>query len=281
LTAKVGFGIIGGDAKAGLVKRRFRKGRRYSLVGSVLILSFVSAGPFKGTVFEMLAEMGFFAKIVLVILLFLSVVSWAITFNKIWLFRKVNSETQKFLSVFRRRKSIAEAYLPCVSLRKTPLSKMFEAGYKELEELSQGERNPNPGSHLSLDSESRLETEKEKLDVVRMTLERIGSEEIAGLEKAIVFLATAGNISPFFGLLGTVWGIVDAFASIGVRGSASLAVVAPGIAEALIATIVGLAVAIPAVMAYNFFNNKLKIISTQVDNFTLEFLAAVKKEEIR
>jgi biopolymer transport protein TolQ len=250
------------------------------LFKSILILSFAPAGPFKGTVFEMVAEMGFFAKIVLVILLFLSVVSWAITFNKIWLFRKVNSETQKFLSIFRRRKSIAEVYRLCVSLRNTPLSKMLEAGYKELEELSKKERNPNPGSHLSLESESRLGTEKEKLDVIRMTLERIGSEEITRLEKAIVFLATTGNISPFFGLLGTVWGIVDAFASIGVRGSASLAVVAPGIAEALIATIVGLAVAIPAVMAYNFFNNKLKIISTQVDNFALEFLAAVEKEEI-
>lgn len=247
---------------------------------SVLILSFAPAGPFKGTVFEMVAEMGFFAKIVLIILLFLSVVSWAITFNKIWLFRKVDSETQKFLSVFRRRKSIAEVYRSCVSLRSTPLSRMLEAGYKELEELSKRERNPNPGSYLPLESESRLGTEKEKLDVIRMTLERIGSEEITRLEKAIVFLATTGNISPFFGLLGTVWGIVDAFASIGVRGSASLAVVAPGIAEALIATIVGLAVAIPAVMAYNFFNNKLKIISTQVDNFALEFLAAVEKEEI-
>jgi len=93
-------------------------------------------------------------------------------------------------------------------------------------------------------------------------------------------LATTGNISPFFGLLGTVWGIMDSFASIGVRGSASLAVVAPGIAEALIATVVGLAVAIPAVMAYNFFNNQLKVFSTQVDNFTLEFLSAVKKEEL-
>ena len=228
----------------------------------------------------MVAEMGLFAKIVLIILLFLSVVSWAITFNKIALFRKVNSETQKFLSIFRRRKSIAEVYRSCVSLRKTPLSKMLEAGYKELEELSERERNRHTDTHLSLGFESNLAIKKEKLDVIRMTLERTGSEEITRLEKAIVFLATTGNISPFFGLLGTVWGIMDAFAGIGVRGSASLAVVAPGIAEALIATIVGLAVAIPAVMAYNFFNNKLKIISTQVDNVALEFLSAVKKEEI-
>lgn len=258
------------------------------MFNSVLILSFAYGGPFKGTLLELVAEMGLFAKIVLIILLFLSVVSWAITFNKMGLFRKVNSETGKFLSIFRRRKSIAEVYRSCVSLRKTPLSKMLEAGYKELEELSKRERNPNTGSRLSpprvgspsWELDLKLAVEKERLDVIRMTLERIGSEEIARLEKAMVFLATTGNISPFFGLLGTVWGIMDAFAGIGVRGSASLAVVAPGIAEALIATIVGLAVAIPAVMAYNFFNNKLKIISTQVDNFALEFLAAVKKEEL-
>jgi biopolymer transport protein TolQ len=258
------------------------------LFNFVLILSFAYGGPFKGTLLELVAEMGLFAKIVLVILLFLSVVSWAITFNKIALFRKVNSETGKFLSIFRKRNNLAEVYRSCVSMRRTPLSKMLEAGYRELEELFKEEGNPNTGSRLSppgvgspsLAVDSKLAMEKEKLDVIRMTLERIGSEEIARLEKAIVFLATTGNISPFFGLLGTVWGIMDAFANIGVRGSATLAVVAPGIAEALIATIVGLAVAIPAVMAYNFFNNKLKIISTQVDNFALEFLAAVKKENI-
>lgn len=247
---------------------------------SILILSFTLGGPFKGTLFEMLAEMGLFAKIILFILLFLSVVSWAITFNKIGLFRKVNSETEKFLSIFRKRREIAGVYLACVSMRRTPLSKMLEAGYKELEELSKGERNPHTAVRSPLELDSNLVTEKEKLDVVRMTLERTGSEEIVRLEKALVFLATTGNISPFFGLLGTVWGIMHAFANIGVRGSATLAVVAPGIAEALIATIVGLAVAIPAVMAYNFFNNKLKIISSQVDNFALEFLAAVKKENI-
>jgi biopolymer transport protein TolQ len=245
-----------------------------------LILSLASGGPFEGTVLELVAQMGLFAKIVLVILLFLSVVSWAITFNKIGLFRKVNRETRRFLSVFRNRTNLAQAYLSCVSMRRTPLSKMLEAGYKELAELSKKGGNPHAGTSPSLEFDSKPVTLEERLDVVRMTLERTGSEEINRLEKAIVFLATTGNIAPFFGLLGTVWGIMDAFASIGVRGSATLAVVAPGIAEALIATIVGLAVAIPAVMAYNFFNNKLKVISTQVDNFALEFLSAVKKEKI-
>jgi len=156
---------------------------------------------------------------------------------------------------------------------------MLEAGFKELDEFRRGEKNPQGSKEISLMEELELGKGKDRLDVIRMTLERVGSEEINRLEKSIVFLATTGNVSPFFGLLGTVWGIMHSFASIGVRGSASLAVVAPGIAMALIATILGLAVAIPAVMAYNFFNNKLKVISTQVDNFALEFLSAVKKED--
>jgi biopolymer transport protein TolQ len=226
----------------------------------------------------MVRDMDVFAQIVLIILLFLSVISWAITFHKIAVFRRTNRETEKFLSLFRKRRSLSEVYLSCVSFRRTPLSQMLEAGFKELEDLRRSEKNPAGSKEISMVEDLELGTRKDRLDVISMTLERVGSEEINRLEKSIVFLATTGNVSPFFGLLGTVWGITHSFTSIGVRGSASLAVVAPGIAEALIATIVGLAVAIPAVMAYNFFNNKLKVISTQVDNFALEFLSAVKKE---
>ncbi len=244
------------------------------------LLSLAPAGPFEGTLFGMIRDMDLFAQIVVIILLFLSVVSWAITFHKIAVFRTVNSETDKLLSLFRKRRSLSEVYLSCVRFRRTPLSRMFEAGFKELDELRLGENNPQGSKEVSMVEDLELDTRKDRYDVIRMTLERVGSEEINRLEKSIVFLATTGNVSPFFGLLGTVWGIMHSFASIGVRGSASLAVVAPGIAMALIATIVGLAVAIPAVMAYNFFNNKLKVISTQVDNFALEFLSAVKKEDI-
>lgn len=248
---------------------------------SPAVLLFLSpAGPFEGTLWGMIKDMDLFAQIVLVILLFLSLVSWAITFQKIALFRRTNAETEKFLSLFRRRPSIPEVYISCIKYRHTPLSNMLEAGFKELDELRAKKRNPGGNPEVAAVEEIDSGIRKDKFDVIRMTLERTGQEEINRLEKSIVFLATTGNVSPFFGLLGTVWGIMHSFASIGVRGSASLAVVAPGIAEALIATIMGLAVAIPAVMAYNFFNNKLKLISTQVDNFALEFLAAAKKEEI-
>jgi biopolymer transport protein TolQ len=245
----------------------------------ITALSLSQTNAFEGTLSGMIRDMDIFAQIVLLVLLFLSVVSWAITFHKIVVFRRTRAETEKFLSLFRRRRSVSEFHLSGISFKRTPLSRMFEAGFREMEELGTQPNNPRRQREISLEEDAEL-AKKDRLDVIRMTLERVGSEEITRLEKSLVFLATTGNVSPFFGLLGTVWGIMHSFASIGVRGSASLAVVAPGIAEALIATIMGLAVAIPAVMAYNFFNNKLKVISTLVDNFGLEFLAAVKKEEL-
>jgi biopolymer transport protein TolQ len=235
-------------------------------------------GPtvFKANFWTMVKDAGVFAQIVLLILLFLSVGSWAIIFYKLFSFRKVDTETKRFLMVFRKRRKVADVFANCVSLRKTPLSWVLEAGFKEVVELSKREEEfekaENRQHHLPI-----LEN-KEKSEVVKMTLERVGAEELLKLEKRVVFLATTGNVSPFFGLLGTVWGVMDSFASIGVRGSASLAVVAPGIAEALIATIVGLGAAIPAVIAYNYFNNRLKNIAADIDNFSLELMAAFKKE---
>jgi biopolymer transport protein TolQ len=256
----------------------------------VNLLNFIGAflipepSPFEGTLFGMIKDMDFVAQVVLLVLLFLSLVSWAITFHKIALFRRTNSETERFISLFRKRPSIPEVYVACIKFRRTPLARMLEEGFRELDEVRSVEKNPFADIQTELTGKpaaaDQTGHDKDRWDVIRMTLERVGQEEINRLEKSVVFLATTGNVSPFFGLLGTVWGIMHSFASIGVRGSASLAVVAPGIAEALVATIMGLAVAIPAVMAYNFFNAKLKVIATQVDNFELEFLAAAKKEEL-
>ena len=235
-------------------------------------------GPtaFRANFWDMVKDSGLFAQIILLILFFFSIGSWAIIFYKLISFRKVDAETKRFLSVFRKRKKLTDVYANCVSMRRTPLSKVLEAGYKEIVEISKKEEefakiesSHNPVSFLG---------NQEKSEVVKMTLERVGAEEVLKLEKRVVFLATTGNVSPFFGLLGTVWGVMDSFASIGVKGSASLAVVAPGIAEALIATIVGLATAIPAVIAYNYFNHRLRNISADIDNFSLELLATFKKE---
>jgi len=228
---------------------------------------------FKGSIIRMILESGIFAKVILLILFFFSIISWGIIINKLRLFRKVETETKRFISIFRKSKTISEAYLACATLRRTPLSMMLESGFKETEMFSKKDSLDNPREKVWL-------TPEKKSEVVRMTLDRVGAEEINKLERNVVFLATTGNISPFLGLLGTVWGIMDSFASIGIRGSASLAVVAPGIAEALIATIFGLAVAIPGVIGYNYFNNRLKFVTSDIENFSLEFLSSAKKEGI-
>jgi len=226
------------------------------------------ANPFKFNILRMVLESGLFAQAVLLILVFFSIFSWAIIIHKSRVFGKVDSQTKKFLKTFRKRKRLSEVYLACLSYNRTPLSKMLEVGYKELEEVFKEE----------VPTEGRLNIDHERLEDIRATMDRVGTEELETLGRRVTFLATTGNTSPFLGLLGTVWGVMDSFASIGVRGSASLAVVAPGIAQALIATIFGLIVAIPAVIGYNHFGNKLKATAVQVDSFSSEFISAVKKE---
>jgi len=232
-----------------------------------LFISLV-ANPFKFNILRMVLESGLFAQAVLLILVFFSVFSWAIIIHKSRVFKRVDSHTREFLRTFRKRKRLSEVYLACLSYSRTPLSKMLEAGYKELEELFKEQ----------LSSDRAMDIYNQGLEDIKATMDRIGSEELEKLGGRVTFLATTGNTSPFLGLLGTVWGVMDSFASIGVRGSASLAVVAPGIAQALIATIFGLIVAIPAVIGYNHFGNKLKATGVQVDNFSSEFISAVKKE---
>jgi biopolymer transport protein TolQ len=231
--------------------------------------TFLVANPFKFNILRMVLESGLFAQIVLLILVLFSVVSWAIMIHKSRVFKKVDSHSRKFLKTFRKRKRLSEVYLACLSYNRTPLSKMLEAGYKELEEVFKAER---------VTSDRGVNIDNERLEDIKAVMDRVGSEELENLGRRVTFLATTGNTSPFLGLLGTVWGVMDSFASIGVRGSASLAVVAPGIAQALIATIFGLMVAIPAVIGYNHFGNKLKATAVQVDNFSSEFISAVKKE---
>jgi len=118
------------------------------------------------------------------------------------------------------------------------------------------------------------------VDNLKRALRRAANVELTGLNRALSFLATTGNTTPFIGLFGTVWGIMNAFRGIGLRGSASLAVVAPGISEALIATAAGLAAAIPAVVAYNYFNSKVRVLESEMHNFSADFLNLVERELI-
>lgn len=203
---------------------------------------------------------------VLIFLVIFSIASWAIVLYKALAFSRMEKQSATFLDVFRRSTKFSEVQAVCKSLADSPLVGMFQAGYAELNlQLRQ------PPGHSSPDSPAPRPTLK-SLAAVDRALLRASSVEVNKLEKRVPFLATTASITPFIGLLGTVWGIMDAFQEIGRQGSTDLAVVAPGIAEALITTALGLFAAIPAVYFYNHFTTKVKVYTAEMDDFALEFL---------
>lgn len=207
------------------------------------------------------------AKVVLAILLIFSAVSWGIILYKIWQFNRCQRQTGTFLEIFRKSSKFSEVAAVCRTLSDSPLVGLFQAGYAELNsQLRTGQ-----ASETKPASGAGRPTLK-SLDSVDRALLRATTVEMTKLERRVPFLATTASITPFIGLFGTVWGIIVAFQEIGVAGSSSLAVVAPGIAEALIATAAGLFAAIPAVYFYNHFTNRVKHFSAEMDDFSLEFL---------
>lgn len=221
---------------------------------------------------ELIAKSSAFSLLILMTLMFMSLISWAVAIGKFRQFRSVSRDNESFLRLFRKRAKLLEAPSKCAPARQSPLYRVLEEGFGDLRQIVAKRKSGVAGES------GLIELNSHDLDAIAKTLERSSNEQLAKLEKHIVFLATTGNSAPFFGLLGTCWGVMSAFMNIGVTGTASLAVVAPGIAEALIATIVGLGAAIPAVIAYNWCNNKLRFILNDLNNFSLEFLSAVQKE---
>ncbi len=228
---------------------------------------------FSGSIWQIIGQSSAFGIFILLILVFMSLVSWAIIVNKWRLFRTVEAASNRFLENFRRSRRLNESVSMIPSVNESPLAGMYKAGLDEMNDLTE---RKNQGGGLQ-DKKHRLDDED--FDIVEMAMSRSQVLELGQLERQVIFLAATASAAPFMGLLGTVVGIMDSFWSIGERGSASLAVVAPGIAEALLATIVGLAAAIPAVIAYNWANNKMKFLTDSADNFVLEFLARARKEE--
>ena len=225
-------------------------------------------------IWHMIADAGFFAQVILVVLVCMSVISWGIAIGKVRLFRHVLAQNAEVVRAFRRKSSLTEKASALRVYRASPLVPLFEAGLAEAAELTALNRKAGAAP----DDVDFYLAPMQRQAVVD-TLTRVAQEQVGQLESWVIFLATTGNAAPFLGLLGTVWGIIDAFVSIGARGSATLAIVAPGIAEALVATAAGLIAAIPAVVAYNWCNNKLKIIRDDLDNFSLELLAALVREQ--
>jgi biopolymer transport protein TolQ len=215
---------------------------------------------------KLVSEGGAVVQIVLVILLLFSAVSWAIILYKFWQFSRAERQTKTFLDVFRKSSKFSEVHAICRTLTESPLTGLFQAGYGELNTQLRG-----PGGEARPASGAARPTLK-SLDGVDRALLRATTLEMNRLENKVTFLATTASITPFIGLFGTVWGIMDSFQAIGLAGSSSLGVVAPGIAHALVATAAGLFAAIPAVYFYNHFTHRVKHFSGDMDDFSLEFL---------
>ena len=227
-----------------------------------------------GALWDIIQNLSTFGAFILIILVAMSIGSWMIIFRKYRLFRAVETDNQAFMQYFKRSRRIDEPAGQARSYRLSPLANIYLAGYDEIQKIDE---RKNEAAGLR---ESRNTLNSEDFELVEMTMERTLNDQVASLEKQVVFLATTGSSAPFMGLLGTVVGIMDSFWAIGERGSASLAVVAPGIAEALLATIVGLGAAIPAVIAYNWANNRLKNLQTSAVSFILDFNTRARREVI-
>jgi biopolymer transport protein TolQ len=227
--------------------------------------------PSGTSIVELVARSSLISKIVLLFLAVLSIVSWSIILYKWWAFRRSARQSASFLDVFRRSNKFSEVQAVCRSLAESPLVGLFQAGYAELTAQLRQAAPDAPNGPSNPRSGAARPTLK-SLPAVDRALIRASVVEVNKLEGRIGFLATTASIAPFIGLFGTVWGIMMAFQGIGQTGSTNLGVVAPGIAEALVATAAGLFAAIPAVWFYNHFSQRVKLFASEMDDFAMEFL---------
>ncbi len=230
---------------------------------------------------QMISNAGIVVQIVLLLLLFFSVTSWAIILVKYRYIKRAFKQSAEFTEYFWKSRDLSNAFTKAKQLHGSPLARIFRIGYLELKKTSQSGEAGNPGSSGKSGNGFSFSTQFAGIDNVKRALRRATNTEMTRMIQMVPFLATTGNTTPFIGLFGTVWGIMNSFSGIGQRGSASLAVVAPGISEALVATAAGLAAAIPAVIAFNFFMNKIRIVETELQSFSADFLNIIERDILR
>jgi biopolymer transport protein TolQ len=221
---------------------------------------------FGGGAIGFLKHSGPTAIAVIVVLMVFSFVSFGIIIDKWATLGRASRESRRFLDVFRKSQKFSEVNAVANQLAYSPLVGMFQAGYQEINQ----QVRPGPGAASARPS-------IRSLDAVSRALARAASIEETRLEKRLSFLASTASVSPFIGLFGTVWGIMNAFGEIGRQGSANLAIVAPGISEALITTAAGLFAAIPAALFFNHFSDRVKALSAAMDDFAMEFISMVER----
>jgi len=214
-------------------------------------------------IFRLISEATVIVQLILLILILFSVFSWAIIIYKRKTLRAADAHSRKFMKAFRKSQSLAELSEAARKYRNSPQAAIFLSGFKELSYI--------------MKSNGKTALGPDKIESLNRALLKASNQEVGRMERLLSFLATTGSVTPFIGLLGTVWGIMDAFTRIGIERSASLVTVAPGIAEALIATAIGLFAAIPAVIAYNYFLGRIKDVITEMEDFSYEFISIAEK----
>lgn len=215
---------------------------------------------------EVIRHSGPVGIFVLLLLAGASIASWAIIAIKHFHLRQAQKQSLLFLDTFWQSKRLDAIYQAAEKLSVSPISQVFRAGYIELSKVTAA-GSPEGGERYDLNG----------IENVERALRRASVAELTYLESKVAFLATTGSTAPFVGLFGTVWGIMGAFQDIYLQGNANLATVAKPISEALIATAVGLLAAIPAVVAYNFFLSKIKVLESEMESFSSDFLNIVKR----
>lgn len=226
------------------------------------VSNFLISGETERSIQGLVLNAGPVAKGILLVLLFLSILSWAVMIQKAWRFNRLASASRRFWRSYSG-KTFIQSFHECASAahRSTPLQKLLLTGI----EKGYGISNPTVDDWARIEEKGRMPGAD--ADRLERAIDRIGLLEMERLERRLPILATTANVSPFLGLFGTVWGVMGSFLAMGSRGSANLAVVGPGIAEALITTLAGLAAAIPAVIAYNHFLGQLRLVSTDLERF--------------
>jgi len=227
---------------------------------------------------QMIGNAGLMVQSVLLLLLFFSVTSWTIILMKYIYLRRAFQESSRFIDYFWKSRDLSDAFAMAKRMSSSPVARTFRTGYLELKKVTR----PAPAEPSDSGQEAGpLGSQFGGIDNIQRALRRAIDMEVSRMTQLVPFLATTGSTTPFIGLFGTVWGIMNSFHGIGLRGSASLAVVAPGISEALIATAAGLAAAIPAVIAFNYFMQRVRTIETELRSFSADFLNIVERDILR
>jgi biopolymer transport protein TolQ len=216
-------------------------------------------------------ESGWMGKVIMAILLCFSIVSWAMILLKFQFLRKAEKESLAFLQVFRKTKNADELMGSASQMKFSPVAALFVEGQKEAQAIIKS----LPGGTVAEADRPLI------LEEIERSLQITAQDEVSYMERYLAFLGTTGTVGPLLGLFGTVWGIMDAFYGIGLKGSGDIGALAPGLAEALINTSGGLFVAIPAVIAYNYFSEKIKDMATRMDSFSVEFMTFVSRTYLR